>query len=86
VTVRCGFARNRFGERSGDVAARSRGGWLETPDRDVAVRHELVWRAHTSFKTGSTRYRLTASAIIFLLSSAGVPISRARSDYNGAIT
>lgn len=41
----------------------SRGGWLETPDRGVAVRHGLVWRAHTSFKTGSTRYWLTASAI-----------------------
>lgn len=59
-------ARGYFSERPKDVAIWSRdGGWLQTPDGGVAVRHGLVRWVHTSHKTSSTGYRLTATAIPF---------------------
>lgn len=63
--MRARLLRWTFG-RCRDTRGCSRGGWLETPDCSdcgVAVRHGLVWRVHTSFKTGSTRYRLTTFTI-----------------------
>lgn len=50
-TRRDGGGGRHFGERSGDVATQSRGGWLQTPDRGIAVRHRLVRWSYTSFKT-----------------------------------
>lgn len=80
-------ARGYFGERPKDVAIWSRGGgWLQTPDGGVAVRHGLVRWVHTSLKTSSTGYRLTATAIPFPSPQSFLPLSLsfARSKYNSA--